>query len=247
MPRGTNLQTLITMLRTEAGQSPSAAAGVDNEPSLIQKLQRTQRLLYNAYDWPFMMWEWSLQMVAGERYYDFPTESGFPGNAVINLESLIQVWINYSGRPVPIERGVGVQQYASTNSQLGERNGPVRRWDIKRTTDNKEQIEVWPIPAGNTDVLWFKAKKLLRPLVAKIDVADLDDDLIVLHAAAEILARQGSKDAAKVASAASVCLAQLKERSKGGGSTFTLTGKHVNNGMGSNWGKTIIRIGSQTN
>ena len=241
--RGQNLTTLFAMLRAECGHSTSVAAGIDNEAALLQKLQRTQVMLYDEYDWPFMMNEWDIQMQGGVRYYDFPTEAGFPGSTVINLEGTVEAWIDYSGRPIPLDRGIGQRQYAQYNSNapVPDQANPVRRWDIKRSSDNTEQIEVWPIPADNTNILWLKGKKKLRPLVAPSDVADLDDQLIVLTAAAEILARQGAKDAPKVEAAASARLKQLKMRTKGGTKMFTLTGKNPGN---SNLGKTIIRIGS---
>lgn len=244
MARGTTLTQLLVMLRAEAGHSTSVAAGIDNEDALIQKLQRVQQMLYDEYDWPFMMNEWDIAMQAGDRYYDFPIESGFPGLTVINLESTINAWIDYSGRPIPLTRGIGQRQYAQYNSNNDERAGPVRRWDIKRTTDAKEQIEVWPIPADNTNTLWLHGKKKLRPLVAASDVCDIDDIAIVLTAASEILARQKAADSTKVETAAAVRLRQLKGRTKGGGRMITMSGSSADN---RNLGKTIIRIGSSTN
>ena len=243
MARGTSLSTLFTMLRAECGHSTSVAAGIDNEASLLQKLQRTQIMLYDEYDWPFMMNEWGIAMQAGVRYYDFPTEAGFPGLTVINLEGTVEAWIDYSGRPIKLDRGIGQRQYAQYNSNASspDQADPVRRWDIKRSTDQKEQIEVWPIPASNTNILWLAGKKKLRPLVQASDVCDIDDQLIVLTAAAEILARQKAADAPKVEAAATARLKQLKERTKGGTKMFTLTGRA---GRNSNFGKTIIRIGS---
>lgn len=243
MARGTSLSMLFTMLRAECGHSVSVAAGIDNEAALLQKLQRTQQMLYDEYDWPFMMNEWDIPMAAGVRYYDFPTEVGFPGLTVINLESTVEAWIDYSGRPIKLDRGIGQPQYAQYNSNapVPDQAGPVRRWDIKRSTDNREQIEVWPIPADSTNILWLAGKKKLRPLVGASDVCDIDDIAIVLTAAAEILARQKAADAPKVEAAASARLKQLKLRTKGGTKMFTLTGRQSGN---SNFGKTIIRIGS---
>lgn len=243
MARGTSLTQLLVMLRAEAGHSTSVAAGIDNQASLIQKLQRTQIMLYDEYDWPFMMSEWSIQMQAGQRYYDFPQETGFPGLTVINLEGIVEAWIDYSGRPIRLDRGIGQYQYAQYNSNAPTPDSadPVRRWDVKRPVDAKEQIEVWPIPASNTNIVYLKGKKVLRPLIAASDVADLDDQLIVLTTAAEILARQKAADAPDVKAAAAARMKQLKGRSKGGTSTFTLTGLNRPN---SNLGKTIIRIGS---
>lgn len=243
MARGTNLTQLLVMLRAESGHSTSVAAGIDNEAALIQKLQRTQVMLYDDYDWPFMMNDWEIPLVAGQRYYDFPTEAGFPGGTVVNLEGTISMWVDYSGRPVPLTRGIGQPQYAQTNSNNGEKSSPVRRWDIKRVADNREQIEVWPVPVDNTESIWLHGKKKLRPLIAASDVCDIDDLAIVLTAAAEILARADKKDAPKVEAAAAARIKQMKGRTKGGGRQINMAGPK---GVG-NLGKTVIRIGSQTN
>lgn len=246
MPRGTQLQTLIQMVRAEAGHSTSVAVGRDNEASIIQKIQRTQRMLYDDYDWPFLRFKWSIPLQAGQQYYNAPNEAGFPGLQVINTERIEEAWIDYSGRPIPIDRGIGQEQYAQYNSANGDRASPARRWDITRPSDTTEQIEIWPIPAGSTDIFWLKGLKKLRPLVAMTDVADLDDILITLHVAAEMLARQESADAKNIAGAAARRLAQLKGRTKGGSRMITMGG--VGNNMANrNRGKTIIRIGSSTN
>lgn len=244
MARGTDFTTLIKMYRTEAGQSSSVAAGVDYQDTIIQKLQRVQQMLYDDYDWPFMRNDWPIQLQAGQRFYDLPTEVGFPGLLVLNTDRIEQAWIDYSGRPTPITRGIGQQQYAQYNSNNGEAAGPARRWDVKRSTDYKEQIEIWPIPVDNTNKFWLRGFKKLRPLVAPADVADLDDILITLTAAAETLAKLGSKDATRVANAASHRLTQLKGQSKGGARMINMAGSNRPN---MNLGRTIIRIGSETN
>lgn len=247
MARGTSLTTLLVMLRAEAGHSTSVAAGVDNEAALIQKLQRTQQMLYDEYDWPFMMNEWPIHMQTSSRYYDFPTEVGFPGLTVVNLEGTMEAWIDYSGKPILLTRGIGQEQYAQYNSNatVPQTADPVRRWDIKRSNDNREQIEVWPIPASNTNILWLHGKKKLRPLVAASDVCDIDDIAIVLAAASEILARQKAADAPIVKAAAAARLAQLKGRTKGGTRMINMRGP--SGGQSGNLGKTVIRIGSSTN
>lgn len=246
MARGTTLTQLLVQLRAEAGHSTSVAAGIDNEAALIQKLQRTQQMLYDEYDWPFMIKEFPINLAATQQYYDFPTEAGFPGLTAIEEEGIQEVWIDYSGRPIPLTRGISQREYAQYNSLLAnpDKASPVRKWDIKRSTDAKEQIEVWPIPTDNTQILTLKGKKKLRPLVAASDVAELDDILIVLTTASEILTRDKKADAKKVEGAAAARLAQLKGRSKGGTRMINMAGANRSN---NNLGKTIIRIGSQTN
>lgn len=228
------------MLRAEAGHSVSVAAGVDNAPALTQKLRRAQVLLYDDYDWPFLRETWTIDLQAGQRYYDLPQN---PNGDRLDMERIERVTIDYSGRPVPLERGINDEQYAQTNSDNGERAGPCRRWDIKRTTAAAEQIEAWPIPVDNTNIMGFKGIRRLRSLINPEDQCDLDDQLIVLTAAAEILARQGAKDAPLVQQAAGARLKQLKARTKGASRMITMSGSSRDAEL-RNRGKTIIRIGS---
>lgn len=248
MARGTQLQELINMVRAEAGQSTSVAAGRDNRPALVQKIQRVQELYHLDYDWPFLRETFPITLNASQRFYDLPTLTLLDNaTAHLDMERIEEVAIDYSGRPVPIDRGIDFVQYAQYNSNLlptPDTASPARRWDIKRTSAASEQIEIWPIPTDNTQILTFKGICRLRPLIANEDVADLDDMLIVLTVAAEILARQGSKDATKVEGAAIARYKGLKGRVKGASRMFTMSGSSAKN---SNLGKTIIRIGSQTN
>lgn len=244
MARGITLTQMLANLRAEVGHSTSTAAGKDVEASLIQKLSRTAQMLYDEYDWPFLRTDWDIVLQAGERYYDFPTEVGFPGN-VVNLERIEHVTINYSGRPSPITRGINWEQYAQFNSDAGEGASPVRRYDFKRTTDAKEQIEVWPIPDDNTQILTITGIKSLRPLIAGSDVCDIDDIAVVLTTAGEILARAKYGDANDVKAAAVTRIKQMKARVKTKSRMINLAGQ--TDSIRTNRGKNIIRIGSQTN
>lgn len=243
MARGTQLQQLRTMLRAEVGHSTNVAAGVDNIPALNQKLSRCQIMLYDAYDWPFLREKFDITLQAGQRYYDFPT-AGAGGSAYgLSSERVEKTAINYSGRPSPIDKGIDFEEYAQYNSDNGDRASPARRWDVRRTSDAKEQIEIWPIPADNTQIFSLKGIRNLRPLVADTDVCDLDDILIVLTAGAEIVARENKKDAALMRSAAAARLAQLEGRLVGPARMITMSGSSASSDQ-MNRGKTIIRIGS---
>ena len=236
MARGTTLTRLIQMLRAEAGHSTSVAAGQDNEAALIQKLQRVQIMLYDDYDWPFLRDTFDIPLEAGERYYDLPID--------LNMERIEAAAINYSDRPEPITRGISFDEYAQYNSDNDERASPARRWDIKRVDDGVEQIEIWPIPTDDTQLFQLRGIKKLRPLVAPADVCDIDDIAIVLSTASELLAKAKATDAASVQSAAAARLKQLKARTKGASRMITMSGSSADS---SNRGRTIIRIGSQTN
>lgn len=213
MARGTQLTELRKMLRAEAGHSTLVSAGIDNLPALDQKIRRTQIMLDDDYDWPFMQIKPLLDLMAGERYYDF---------SEMQLENIDKVVLWYNGQPRDITRGIGPTQYAQYNSELDERSSPVMNWDVVSTGDDSgtdamlEQLEVWPIPDVNGMQFQFYGKRKLRKLIAPSDVCDIDDLAIILVAAADLLASQEDPAAKRVENAATRRIAQVKGRTKGG-------------------------------
>jgi len=237
MPRGTQLLELRKMLRAEAGHSVLVSAGVDNVPALDQKLRRAQQMLYDDYDWPFMEVKPTLDLAAGQRYYDLPAD--------MPLESLQKVELWYNDQPRDVTRGIGAQEYRQYDSSLDERSSPVRNWDIvstgdaSSTTARLEQLEAWPIPDVNGMYLKFYGKRPLRPLIANDDVCDIDDLCIVLVAAADLLASQEDPSAKRVEAAANKRIAQMKARTKGGTKLASLGTTHPPRSM---LGRPIIRV-----
>lgn len=189
MARNVSLGVLIDDLRAEAGHSLQANLGIQMRDVLIKVLQRQQRRLWEDYDWTFLRVERDVAVAAGQRYYNFPTD--------LTLERIEKVEFKYGDRWLPMSYGIGRREYDTHDSDRDVRAFPVERW---KEADN-DQIEIWPIPTQNgstattTNVLRFAGIRKLRPLVAEADLADLDDTLLVLYSAAEILAREKSSDA----------------------------------------------------
>lgn len=218
MARNTQLIQLVGMLREEIGRATSVAVGVDDLPALKNKLRRTQETLYDDYDWPFLRQIFPLKPLnAKQQYYDFP--------AGLNLERVEKVVVWYANLPRNVERGIGEREYAIFNPYLGVTSEPMQRWDV-RWTGTSEQMEAWPIPSGNDQQVGFTGIRALRPLIQDSDVADLDDQLIVLYTASELLARQGSKNASAVADAAKLRLTTVRGRLRGASRMYRM-------GMGS--------------
>lgn len=220
MARGKQLSQLVDMLRSETGQSTAVSVGLDRLPELQQIIRRNQEGLYDAFDWPFLRVQPFKNLAAGQRYYDFPTD--------LNMERVEEVVVWWNDQPIPLVRGIEFAHYVQYDSENDERTDPVSRWDV-RWTGSREQIEVWPIPATtysstNRYRLQFKGIRPLRAMVSDSDVADLDDQLIVLFAAAELLARQKSEDAKAKQMKAVERFNVLKGRMRGGSSMFILGG-----------------------
>lgn len=211
MARGVQLIQLIAALRAEIGHSVDPAVGVDSDAEMKQLIRRHQETLYDEYDWPFLRVTPSFTLQAGQRYYGMPTG--------LNIERIERVALWHGGTPVPLTRGIGFDEFAVHDSDSDERTDPVRAWDI-RDVSGTEQIEVWPIPATNGTTtngrVQFMGIRDLNALTAEADTADLDDIMIVLFAAAELLARSKSADAPAKLSIAQTRFNRMKGRVKGG-------------------------------
>lgn len=184
MARGTKLGDLVTQLRAELGMSLLASQGINSLETHKMRLRRVQERLYHDYDWPFLRGPHDMLMQAGERYYDLP----------INVESLEKVEVNWNRGWYEPGYGIDGEQYSSQDPTLNMRLDPVQRWAFyidpaaeDSTTDN-QQYEVWPLPA-TTDVVTmrFWGKRKLVALIKNDDKAMLDDQLIVLFAAATLI------------------------------------------------------------
>ena len=204
MARGTSLLRLVQMVREECGRSSAVGVSVDDLSGIKTKVQRTQELFYEQYDWTHLRQMFDREsMSAGERYYD--------PSAGVNFDRIEDMVIWYNGLAHPIERGIEFSDYNQYDSESDQRSEPTLKWDI-RWTGSREQIEFWPIPSTNDQFWQIKGIRSLRALAADADVADLDDRLIALTVAAELLAGKDDKSAGVVASLAKQRLDMLIAR-----------------------------------
>lgn len=184
MATGTTLSTLVEQLRAEIGASTNVGQGVNQLPALHQLLRRNQERLWADYDWPYLYIDRDEPMLGGQRYYSF--------NNDLDYNRIVGAWVKYSNAFEPIGYGFNPTIYSAVNSETGSKSDPVQ---LYRHYEGN-QFEVWPVPSGNTaQTIRFRAIKKLSPLLDNNDTADLDDTLIVLFSAAELLARLKGADA----------------------------------------------------
>lgn len=218
MARNVTLGELIDDVRAEAGHSLQANLGTAMREVLVKIIQRQQRRLWEDYDWTFLRVDRDVAVQNGQRYYDFPVD--------LSLERLEKVEFKYGDRWIPVSYGIGREHYDMHDSDRDIRAFPVERW--KEHENN--QIELWPIPSQNgsvaqsANIIRFHGIRKLRPLVAESDRADLDDTLLVLFSAAEILAREKSADAGLKLQMAEKHYARIKARNSKS-ETFSLGGE----------------------
>lgn len=215
MARRRQFIQLLTMLRDELSISSDPAVGVAATPNLKQVLTRHYETLY-ALEWPHLRQMFDrITLNVGERYYDFPETMDFD-----DLEE-VNVW--WGGQPHQVTRGIGFEHYAAVSSDDGARSDPVERWDVRLVeNDTKEMIEVWPVPSGTGQALQFKGRRKFKQLVDDADLCLLDDQLVVLYAAAELAPPKKRTDISAKLQAAQQRLGILKANSAAGASTFRM-------------------------
>jgi hypothetical protein len=190
MARGVQLGVMMSKLRGEIRDSQSVALGVNAAENYKTIMRRHQETLWQDYEWPFLKTYRDDLVPAGTRYQQYP--------AGLDFERTIEVFQKSSGEWAPISYGITPAHLNQYDSDEGTRADPIRAW--QHQPDNNG-YEVWPIPQTDTP-LRFRGTGKLKPFIAETDVCTLDDQLIVLFAAAELLAARGAKDAdAKLAAA----------------------------------------------
>jgi hypothetical protein len=178
MARGKTLGELVNDLRITARMDPNPALSINMVPLLKLTLNREQERLYDDFDWPFMRIRRDVTLQAGQRYYDIPAD--------LNLERIEKVEYLYGSEWRDLTRGIGQEQYSSIDSDNGERSDPTLRWDVL-DTGTREQVEFWPIPLTDDQIVRFTGIGKLGTMVNDADRALLDDQMLVNFAAAEIV------------------------------------------------------------
>lgn len=183
MARGTTLGQMVTMLREECGHATSAALGQNTLPRMKRVLQRTQEFLWGDHAWPHLRVYREELLQAGQRYYTFPADLAF--------DRVENTHVRWDDTWRPVCYGIELDDYNSQDPELDDRDDPVLRWQAYEG----DQYEVWPLPATNDIRLRFEGIRKLAKFIDDADRADLDDNLIVMFAAGEILAKQKGGDA----------------------------------------------------
>lgn len=204
------------MLKAQIGASlDSTATGKDTAYNLT--LSNMQLWLSSEHDWPFLEHRWDLTCSAGSQYLTIPTAAAAqPGDlgasVAINFEREVKVSVYYNTKYWPVDYGIGDAEYSIFNPAIqGSAIDPIQRWRFATDTSeaaNANKIEIWPMPVTE-QTLRFTGQRALLALSADGDKADLDDLLLVLFAAAELLAFSQQQNAQMCATRAQTRLKML--------------------------------------
>lgn len=229
MARGSTLSQLRDQLRAEMGASSSVAMGVNSVPQMNHMLNRVQERLWTDYDWPFLWIEVDITSQPGVRYYNIPQE--------VNPDKITKIMIKWNDFWYTCENGIGPEHYNVVDSDEGEMEDEVRRW---RMADEQKKIEVWPIPETADQTFRIFAFKSFQKMVSDSDKAMLDDTLIVMFTAAEMLASMKDEGAQIKYDQARLHFARLKAMATKN-ADFTMGGSISMGDIGVNgrklWGK----------
>lgn len=188
MARGTQFVQVIEQVRAEVRRSTTVAVGIDDLQNLKQIVRRVYKMLWWDHDWPHLTKYFpAVTLNAGQRYYDMPDGLSY---------ERVKSWaLWYSGIPQPLDYGIGFEEYAVSNPDAGARSEPALRWEVRYGDGVQEQFEVWPVPSSSDQTLQFFGYGSEPTLVNDADQLLLDDTLVTLYAAADILTAQKSEDA----------------------------------------------------
>lgn len=204
MARNRTRDELTQQILSECRLSTNQSRGIDHRNYVIQLINRYYQDLWSDHDWPFAQIhreDAGKNVNAGQRYYDFP--------ATLDVERAYNIWYKLGSAWTLLEYGIDTSNYSAFDSDAGETTDPPLRWEIR----DGNQFEIWPMPASNlVGGLRFEGYRKKTELIASDDRCDLDDSLIVLFVAAEILAGNKAADAPVKLSAAQARLVMLRGR-----------------------------------
>ena len=206
--RNSTLDQMVEALRIEARLSTDSSRGVESRPWLTQLINRWYETLWNDYEWQHLRVlreESTLPLQAGQRFYQVPES--------LESDSITDAFVKFGGVWNALGYGVGAEQYSQIDSDLDARNDPAQRWTIR----SYNEIEVWPIPATNDALLGFEGTRKFSRMTTGSDRCLLDDTVVILFAAAEVLAANKQADAKNKEQSAGTLLARLRARSSGNG------------------------------
>lgn len=202
MSLNTSLSTLRTMLKALLGDSLSV--GTQSDALYTQLLADKQQWLVGEYDFPFLKKRWNKAIVDGDRYLAIPTVTVDGVTANIDFARPFKAFVTYTSSWMEVEYGINEEE--EMNSQNPEtgitgwdqvKNSPIQRWQFKDSTN----FEIWPV-SNTAQTFRFVGQRTLSALAADGDLALIDDQLLVLSTAVDLLTKSKEADApARVAEA----------------------------------------------
>jgi hypothetical protein len=224
MARNTPLSQVVAQLKAELGYNLVPGVGSADDNRLAMLVDQKQAWLGDSYDFPFLENTWSINVGVGNRYLNLPTVDDAGDNVTINLERPHYEFVFWAGAFQAVEYGIREEDYNENQSQLiqgvaPQPLDPIQRW--RWYFEN--QFEVWPIPASN-QVFRFRGQATVPSMITYTQGVSqpavvqpqwqatlaLDDQMVVLFAAAEELLLKGKANAKQVLDRANARIQYLR-------------------------------------
>jgi len=191
------------MLKAAVGDSLSV--GTQSDALYNQLLHDKQDNLAGDYDFNFLVQRWNITANPGDRYLTYPTTTiDGTTNTVINFDRPVKLYRSWTNHWVEVLNGAEEDEeynYLNPDTNLSgwpqQALDPVQKWQMHDQT----KFEIWPIPV-TAQILRFVGQRVVGALSADGDKADLDDALITLAVAVDLLIKR--KDASAQARLAEV-------------------------------------------
>lgn len=190
MARNRTLDQVVQATLAEAGLPARDTPGRNMDDQVVQTVRRVYERLHGDHTWRHLILQRDIQLAAGQRYYSWPFD--------LDPDRTGRVWTLEDSQDHWREvcYGIGPEEWNHYNPERDERADPVRawqRWTLQR--EDGDMVEVWPLPASNSGLLRLEGMPYPKRLVRGNDTVDLDDQMIALFAAGELLTRHNSADA----------------------------------------------------
>lgn len=175
MRTGVTLAQLRKEVMFEAGLSTATTQVTLAAERINHMLNRVERELELAHSWPTMRVERDVTIIANSATGTLPVDLSFTNVA--------EVTTLFGDQWVLVEHGIGPAQRSLFNSS--QRSTPIRRWEVATTGLT---FEVWPI-SSQAETLRFAGTLAAGAMANDAATCKLDADVLVLHVAAEWLAK----------------------------------------------------------
>jgi len=184
MARQTTLANALLMAKAQLAYSLTTGVGLADDQQLYSLIDQKQSWLSCEYDWPFL--ETRVDIVTTARYTALPA---------LTFERPVLVEVLYTTRWQDLDYGIGGREYNYLDSDTAQAQDPIERWRLS----DENNFEVWPVPVTPQKVR-FTGQRVLTSLknagvFDSTKTLDLDDLLVVLFVAADILLRQKKSNA----------------------------------------------------
>lgn len=222
MARNTPLANIVAMLKVELGYNATPGTAVGDDLPLAALIAEKQRWLADTYDWPFMEHRWDVAVGNSARYVPFPTLNDQGNTIAINFERPVKLETFWSANWDEVIYGIGSEEfnYRDSDQVPPDLLDPVQRWRFNDET----QFEIWPMPAS-AQKLRFTGQRVPNPLLSFqpspngpacitalwANTVDLDDQMVMLFAAAEKLQLMEKANAQSVLQRANARMTYIRQ------------------------------------